>query len=173
MAQQYDPYGYDPDEYEDPFHGQQPAPWIPPVANPNTNTPPDLYHEPAGNTGGWIDGIGQTIAPGSSITPAQRDSYTQGALGQGISQGWIDAYIARNPNDFNRLEEAYFSDADQEDTRTGAPNVTEGGGGHQTPTQQWNNQPPPAPAHEVDGGFFGNEMDGETHNFISPLYLFS
>src|SRR6188768_558462 len=119
-----------------PIDDDDPTYWPGGVENPATSpgvTPPPTPGAGGGSTpppgGGHIDGIGDTIAPGSSITPAQRDAYIASALAQGVPQGWLDAFIARNPNDYNRIVEAYYSDDNYEDWRTQTPNVTDGGGG--------------------------------------------
>jgi hypothetical protein len=84
-----------------------------------------------GDTGGSLNGR-TTIGEGRSITPEQAAQQTAAARAAGIDQGWINEFLRMNPGDTNRLEEAYFSDADQEDTRLGTPNNSSGwnfGGG--------------------------------------------
>src|SRR5688572_17599176 len=63
-----------------------------------------------GSTGGWIDGIGETVAPGRSITPAQHAQYRQAAIAAGVPEDWLDDYLARNPFDAHRAIEGYRSE---------------------------------------------------------------
>jgi len=129
-----------PDDEVYPNPGVE-APWIPPNAdfgnnpsgdinNQNPTADPNQPFVQEGDTGGYIDNIGVTIGAGSSITPAQKAAYIAEALAAGVPQSWIDGFISANPNDYNRLTDAYFSDAGSEDTRvTGGTSGGSGGGG--------------------------------------------
>jgi hypothetical protein len=75
--------------------------------NPDAN--PDMPYVQGGDTGGWLDGVGETLGPGSSITKAQAQNYYNDALKQ-FSKGDVDDFLARNKNDYNRIVEALKSE---------------------------------------------------------------
>jgi hypothetical protein len=76
--------------------------------NPTAN--PDLPYVQAGDTGGYIDGVGVTVAPGHSLTPAQYQAYIDEAIEMGVPADWAADWLSRNPWDSNRMLEAYNSE---------------------------------------------------------------
>ena len=70
----------------------------------------DLPYAQGGTNGGWIDGIGETISMGRSITPLLAKQQELQALRLGIPQNFIQGFKQANPGDTNRLIEAYNSE---------------------------------------------------------------
>ncbi len=70
---------------------------------------PDAGVVQEGDTGGFLEGTGITVGAGSSTTPAEADQFVDEALELGMTQAEIDDFLRRNPNDFNRLSEAFLS----------------------------------------------------------------
>lgn len=107
----------------------------------NPDADPNKSYVQAGDTGGYLDGYGITIGPGSSITPEQRDQYLSSARAAGASDDWINNFLSENPNDYQRLTNAFLQEqnnvpagqgVDQQTlTNTGSPTTlgTPGGGG--------------------------------------------
>jgi hypothetical protein len=91
------------------------------AANPTAEA--GLPYVQAGNTGGYLDGVGVTIRPGSSITPQQQERNIAAALAAGVPQSFIDSFGGRNLGDSNRIVEAYNSQ------QTGVQGGGSGGGG--------------------------------------------
>ena len=111
--------------------------------NPTMN--PDAEFVQGGRTGGWIDGIGETIGQGRSITPAQYQAQIAQAQQAGIPQSWIQGYLQANPGDSNRLLEAYSSE-------DGGKYAGQMQGAMQTPWQQFEGQTPQMPMPQYGGG---------------------
>lgn len=78
----------------------------------NPNADPSMPYVQGGTTGGYLAGTGVTIGEGRSITPEQAERQKQEALASGLSQADIDAFLAKNPGDTNRLMEAFQSGGD-------------------------------------------------------------
>ncbi|MPZ20130.1 MAG: hypothetical protein GEV06_19765 [Luteitalea sp.] len=57
-------------------------------------------------SGGYIDGIGETIREGSSLTQSQSDAARAAARAAGISDADAEDFLARNPGDAHRLVSA-------------------------------------------------------------------
>jgi hypothetical protein len=91
------------------------------AANPHAD--PSLPYVQAGNTGGYLDGVGVTIRPGSSITPQQQAQHLAAARAAGVPEAFIGSFGQRNNGDSNRIIEAYNSQ------QTGVPGGGSGGGG--------------------------------------------
>lgn len=99
-----------------------PTPSAAPPSAPRMAPPPDGQNTPGG--GGYLDGIGETIRPGSSITRGQADEYRRNAIASGIPEAWVDDFISRNDGDFNRIVEAYTIPTSHRpyDSQSGNPN---------------------------------------------------
>jgi hypothetical protein len=82
----------------------------------NPDRPYDQGH--SGGTRGYLEGVGQTIAPGRSITPALAQQQILQAINQGVDPGYIQDFLARNPGDTNRIIEGYNSE--RRNTRGGS-----------------------------------------------------
>lgn len=91
----------------------------------NPTADPSMPYVQGGTTGGYLAGVGETIGEGRSITPQQAAQQKQEALNSGLSQAEIDDFLARNPGDTNRLQEAFQNGGDNP---TGGSSVS----------QQWN-----------------------------------
>lgn len=87
----------------------------------NPNADPSKPYVQAGDTGGYLDGVGVTVGQGSSITPAQAQAHIAAAKAYGLSDAQINSFLAANPNDTHRLIEAFADD--------GKPKGSGGGGG--------------------------------------------
>jgi hypothetical protein len=108
------------------------APWIPPGAsfdtsnpsgvinaqNPNAN--PNQPFVQAGNTGGYLEGIGITRGQGESDTEASAARDYAAAIAAGVPPEWAADFLARNYHDENRLLEAYRSDNGNAPANSGA-----------------------------------------------------
>ena len=70
----------------------------------------DLPYAQGGTNGGWIDGIGETISAGRSITPALALQQRLQALQQGVPASFMQGFLQANKGDTNRLIEAYRSE---------------------------------------------------------------
>jgi len=116
------------------------------AANPGGENPHVPFVQ-GGTTGGYLAGIGETVAPGRSLTRAEHDRYYNEALAAGIPQEWLDDYLARNPWDAHRAIEGYRSETtgsgrDQQTGTTGSLGAAGGnwfsmhapGGGGNAPT---------------------------------------
>src|SRR6187401_2576390 len=103
----------------------------------------DLPYAQGGTNGGWIDGIGETISMGRSITPLLAKQQELQALRLGIPANFIQGFKQANPGDTNRLIEAYNSE--------------QGGQGLGQPS--WQNYALPTEA-EVDQYFGGTNSSG-------------
>src|SRR6187401_3015999 len=103
----------------------------------------DLPYAQGGTNGGWIDGIGETISMGRSITPLLAKQQELQALRLGIPANFIQGFKQANPGDTNRLIEAYNSE--------------QGGQGVGQPS--WQNYALPTEA-EVDQYFGGTNSSG-------------
>lgn len=90
----------------------------------NPQADPSKPYVQYGNTGGWIDGIGETVGAGSSLTQAQYDNYYREAVAGGVPDAWMRDFLARNPYDPHRALAAYRS----EQTNSG-PDQQAGGSG--------------------------------------------
>jgi hypothetical protein len=96
----------------------------------------DNQHLPfvqGGTSGGYLEGVGETVAPGRSMTRAQHERYYQEALDAGIPQDWLDDYLVRNPWDAHRAIEGYRSETtgsgiDQQTGQRGTPAGAASGG---------------------------------------------
>jgi hypothetical protein len=75
----------------------------------NPEADPSKPYVQGGDSGGWLDGVGETIGPGSSITKSQAQNYYNDALKQ-FSKGDVDDFLARNKGDYNRIVEALSSE---------------------------------------------------------------
>jgi len=109
--------------------------------NPTGNK--DMPYAQGGTSGGWIDGIGETIGMGRSITPLLAKQQELQALKLGVPANFIQGFKQANPGDTNRLIEAYNSE--------------QGGQGLGQPS--WQNYALPTEA-EVDQYFGGTNSSG-------------
>lgn len=133
--------------------------------NPEAN--PDLPYVQGGNTGGWIDGIGETIGPGRSITSGQRQQQLSGARAAGIPDSYINDFLSRNPGDTNRLIEAYNS----EYGGAGEGYSRAQSGAMQSAGHSFTNTPSGSGGSNSGGGNAGQQRWGETRSlgdFASP-----
>jgi hypothetical protein len=86
--------------------------------NPDAN--PDLPYDQghSGGTRGYLEGVGQTIAPGRSTTPLLAQQQILQAINMGVDPGYIQDFLNRNPGDTNRIIEGYASE--RRNTRGGS-----------------------------------------------------
>lgn len=76
----------------------------------NPDADPSKPYVQAGDTGGYLDGVGVTLGEGTSITAGDRDRYLQDARNVGLSDSTVQDFLKRNPGDYNRIVEAYADD---------------------------------------------------------------
>lgn len=96
----------------------------------NPNADPDKPYVQAGDTGGYLAGKGITIGEGRSITPQEAEAQKAAARAAGLSEAEIQDFLARNPGDTNRIQEAFANGGDG------------GSGGGSSVSQQWNSAGP-------------------------------
>lgn len=73
------------------------------INSQNSTADPSKPYVQAGTTGGYIDGIGVTVGPGSSLTPEQAQNYYKAGVAK-YGQSAVDDFLARNPNDYARID---------------------------------------------------------------------
>lgn len=91
----------------------------------NPTGDPSLPYVQAGDTGGYLAGKGITIWEGRSITPQEAEAQKAAARAAGLSEAEIQDFLARNPGDTNRTQEAFANGGDNS-------------GGGSSVSQQWN-----------------------------------
>lgn len=77
------------------------------IQNPTAD--PNKPFVQAGDTGGYLLGTGVTIGPGRSTTPEQAQALYQAGVAK-YGQAAVDDFLARNPNDYTRIDSALAGD---------------------------------------------------------------